>query len=271
MSDVPGYLLGVGDALRIPLPDKSVDLIIGSPPSFNGSEMTRSMIQRSARDPQFVHILDLLPVPMASIQIRLWENVPLALSGALKTLEVMNETFGNPLHCDVPGPSGMDRNEQAICDGLRDQLGRPVPQYQGHFLRCQHDPVSPIRILFEPPIGGASNLEVGAPGIQFQQDLSPLALDPEIRQDSFADANGHTVGREVFELRLAIHRTRFRQVDDTAEMLLEQPGDNLLDLPEAHAGAVDRRLAIALVPLPLRGTMDCEPSIGIQRTGEVSD
>jgi hypothetical protein len=32
MSDVPGYLLGVGDARRIPLPDKSVDLVIGSPP-----------------------------------------------------------------------------------------------------------------------------------------------------------------------------------------------------------------------------------------------
>jgi hypothetical protein len=32
MSDVPGYLLGVGDARRIPLPDQSVDLVIGSPP-----------------------------------------------------------------------------------------------------------------------------------------------------------------------------------------------------------------------------------------------
>jgi hypothetical protein len=32
MSDVPGYLLGVGDVGRLPLPEKSVDLVIGSPP-----------------------------------------------------------------------------------------------------------------------------------------------------------------------------------------------------------------------------------------------
>jgi hypothetical protein len=32
MSGTPGYLLGVGDAGRLPLPEKSVNLVIGSPP-----------------------------------------------------------------------------------------------------------------------------------------------------------------------------------------------------------------------------------------------